>query len=298
MKKIVRISLLFLIIVTICSCKSNKEEHSLIEITGEELINNIYADKEGKFIFALYNSDKQNADKFLNDLGNVVKNINMDIYYVDYNHLDDSSAFNLLATESGDFDKNSYYIYDNGKISLSTNYTDFATLYKDLKTSRGDYSMDFVSDETKKGYLEEADKLYESGNIAEAFNALNKAWSLKEAKEKYDKNTYYKLIRVWEAYEFEDDQKENVKYTSIIFLNKYNYFYRIVVTDKYNGFEKPTDLTRYEEVYYSIKGDIIYTSKYDNGKYEKAYQIVSVSDERLSIIDLSNNKKINFVKRS
>lgn len=298
MKKIVRISLLFLLIMTMCSCKTNKEEHSLIEITGEELINNLYGEKEGKFIFALYNSEKQNASKFINDLENVVKNINMDIYYVDYNHLDDASAFNLLATEFGDFAKNSYYLYDNGQINLSVNYVDFATLYKDLKTLSGEYSMDYINEDTKKEHLEEATTLYENGEIAKAFNELNKAWTLKEAKETYAKNPHYKLIRIWEAYEFEEEQRENVTYTSIAFLSNYNYFYRIVVTDKYAGFEKPSDLTKYEKIYYYVKEDIIYTSNYENGKYKETYQITSINEERLSVIDISKEKTINFVKRS
>ena len=58
------------------------------------------------------------------------------------------------------------------------------------------------------------------------------------------------------------------------------------------------DLNEYTKKYYQIKNNTILISNYENGNYKEKYQIKSINDERLSIVDLDTNKKINFVKRS
>ena len=77
-----------------------------------------------------------------------------------------------------------------------------------------------------------------------------------------------------------------------------NYYYEIIIKDKYQNFNKPNDLNEYTKKYYQIKENTILISNYENGNYKEKYQIKSINDERLSIVDLDTNKKINFVKRS
>lgn len=298
MKKLTKLFIILFLILFICACKDKKTEYKLIEITGEELVNNLYNNDNQKFIFALYNTDKKNADTFYQSLENIVNNINSDVYYVEYNHLDDESSFNLYTSDFGNFAENSYYLYDKGKITISSDFTDFAAMYKELKTITKTTSLNLVSAKTKEEYLKQADQLYNEGQISQAFNYLNKAWNTEEAKKTYQNNKYYKLINSWEAYKFLDDQHKKVEYYSFFFISNVNYFYQIIVEDNYQDFEKPNDLSKYEKKYYYIKDDIIYISNYDNGKYKETYQIESINEERLTLIDIETKEKLNFAKRS
>lgn len=171
-------------------------------------------------------------------------------------------------------------------------------MYKELKTITKTTSLNLVSAKTKEEYLKQADQLYSEGQISQAFNYLNKAWNTEEAKKTYQNNKYYKLINSWEAYKFLDDQHKKVEYYSFFFISNVNYFYQIIVEDNYQDFEKPNDLSKYEKKYYYIKDDIIYISNYDNGKYKETYQIESINEERLTLIDIETKEKLNFAKRS
>lgn len=298
MNKLKKIFILLLSVIILCSCQKDNTKYELIEITGEELINNISSKKEQRFIFALYNTNKKNADSFYQTLESLVNNINSNIYYVNYNHLDDMSALNLFTYDFGDFTENSYYFYDKGDIKISSDYTDFATAFKELKNISKTTSLKLIDKSTKEEYIKEASKLYDDGNIAKAYNELNKAWNLKEAKEEYNKNPLYNLINSWEAYEFLDDDYKEVNYYNFLFMTSTNYYYEIIIKDKYQNFNKPNDLNEYTKKFYQIKENTILISNYENGNYKEKYQIKSINDERLSIVDLDTNKKINFVKRS
>lgn len=296
MKKIIKLIIITSFLVTLCSCSKNNEEHYLIEITGEELINNL-TNSDNKFVFALYNSNTKNAQSFLKSLNDVVQNIKTDIYYVDYNHLDNSSAITIYTYDFGNFATNSYYYYNKGNIEIATDYTDFSQLYRELKKVNNTSSIELIPEETKKESINEAEKLYSEGNVSEAFDKLNYAWNLEEAKKVYNQNKYYKLINSWEAYKFIDKDQKEVKYYNLLFISGEKFFYQIITKDEYKDFTKPDDLTKYEKKYYKLKEDILYISDYENGNYKPTYQIISITEERMEMKDLTEEITLSFAER-
>jgi len=223
MKKIVKVFLLLLITIGLCSC-SNKKEYKLVELTAEELVKNITSDEKKSFVFAIYNSQSSKGEEFLKNLQNVVNNAKLDIYYIDYYHMDSSSSGYFFDIGLEGYNQNGYYAFIDGKMMINNVYTDFKTLYTSIKDFGYQTEITKISQEQKLKYLKEAQKLYEEGLIASSFDELNKAWDLKEAKEMFTNNKYYNILNSWENYEIKD---EIMTYKSILFYHGVKYFYYI-----------------------------------------------------------------------
>lgn len=290
-----KIFIIFFCLILITAC-NNKKEYHLIELTSEELANNIMAKETKNFVFAVYNSSEDNAENFMKDLKNVVKNANINIYYIDYQHIDTESSLILFNSYQANFTTNGYHVLQNKDLVISKSYTDFKTMYKDLKSKAFKDSLATTSNSKKEKYLKEAKKLYDEGNISLSYNVLNKAWNLKEAKEFYNNSKYYKVLNTWESILTNLDNGK-VKYRSLLFYYNLKYFYEITKNYPNSEYEKPSSLKEYSQTYYYIKDDIISTSTIEKGTYKKKYKIIEVNEEILEIQDLKTKEKILYKRR-
>lgn len=295
MKKIKLLIIFLLIPIVLCSC--NKKEYQLIQITGEELVQNLLYE-EKNFVFAIVDESEPDAEQFLKDLESVVQSANINIYYVDYLHISQSAAFELFTSYSTDFTTNGFHAVHNKALVVSNEYIDFKTTYSILKDKAYTDELVRIDESQKKEAIKEAQELYKENKISEAHEKLCEAWDLKEAQEEYNNNKYYNLINAWERTEYTTDTPEKTNYTSIIFNSGVNYYVVQKVSELSDNFEKPDSIDDYETVYYRIKDDIIYTSNREKGYYEETYQINDISDKYLQITDMKTNKKMTYVRRN
>lgn len=295
MKKIKLLIIFFLLPIVLCSC--NKKEYQLIQITGDELVQNLLYE-EKNFVFAIVDESEPDAEQFLSDLEAVVKNANINIYYVDYLHISQSAAFELFTSYSTDFTTNGFHAVHNKSLVVSNEYIDFKTTYSLLKDKAYTDELVRIDESKKKESIKEAQELYKENKISEAHEKLCDAWDLKEAQDEHSNNKYYNLINAWERTEYTTDNPEKTNYTSIIFNSGVNYYILQKVSALSTEFEKPDSINDYETVYYRIKDDIIYTSNREKGYYEETYKINDISDKYLQITDIKTNKKMTYVRRN
>lgn len=298
MYKKTKIIIMLFLSFFLVACKE-KREYQAVEITGAELVSNIYKENPENIVFAFYNSEEDNYETYINDIKEVSKKAQIDIYYIDGAHLDTGSYITLTATETINPLVNSYYILLDGTIKSVNKYTDYKEMYSNLKSIGYNSKINLTSNEEKEEKLNKAKELYSEGHIVESLLTLEKAWPLEEAKKFYEENKYFKVINSWERYEFLDKKMENVLYVNIDFSYASSVFYKIEYKSKYDKeFVKPTDLNNYDLLYYYIKDDIIYTSEDEEEKYKKAYEIKYIDDENLYLYEFKNKKEYKYILRS
>lgn len=298
MKKFIKTICILLFLFILCSC-SEKKEYKVLEITGEELTNNIFSEEEKNIIYAFYDSSDKNHKKFIEDLKTVSEKAKIDIYYTDLSHLDKASTIILFTINDLYINGNSYYAYINKKVTVSSEYKDYNTLYSDLKSIGYKSNIEIIPEEIKKSNLDDAKKLYHEGKIAESLEYLNKCWNLNEAKEFYEQNSYYNILNSWERYEYLDEKTKKIAYTNIIFQESSNQMYTITRKGTYNkDFTKPIPYGDYNLLYYYIKDDIIYTSSEENGQYKETYKINYLSDDYMTIYEYKLKKEYDYILRS
>ena len=287
MKKIVKSILLVLIILLSCSC--NKKEYKLIELTSNELLNHLLKDNSS-ITFVTYNDELEDNDDFITNVQKVSKRAKENIYYLDINHISANDNLVLYEIMGNDFQGLRYYVYQNGKFIIQKSYSDFTTLFNDLNGKKYKDEPSLTSDEDKKKYLDSAVLAYEEGKISSAYDLLNMAWTLNEAKNTYQNNNLYNIINEWESYEVSADGK-SLTYTKIMFYSFSDTMYIATKTDKVDGFQKPGMLD-YKSYNYYIKDNYIYLDEKNNGNYKKTYLIDYLDNEYLTII--KRNKTYKF----
>ena len=247
--KHIKILLIILIIpIILCSCK--KDEHKLIEITAQELVQNLN-NRDISFIFAVVDKTEDDYEEFIRDLKNVVKSANIDIYYIDYLRMDTNSANELLlGLYTTDFSTNGFHVIDKGALIVSDAYSDFKNMYGSLKDKIYTDKIELIDNETKKEYINKAKELYEEEKYAEGYDYLCKAWSLKEAKDIYEEYNYFNIINVWQHFTITNEEPRMITYRNLYIYPNINVLYRIVEKAPYEGYEKPEDITKYESLYY------------------------------------------------
>lgn len=297
MKKALQLLMLLIICLFISSCNS-KQEYKLTEITSQDLLNNIQNNKE--FIFAFVNEKNDNYQEFMDNLNIIVDKCKLNIYYVDYNHMDYASFAYLVDNINLTYDKSSYYVYQNKDYKVSEEYSNYQNMYKSLKNYTSLKPIDITSDDTLKEYYNKALTEYENGNIAISSDYLNQAWTLKEAKDYYNEHDLYKILDNWENYEFKNPEKlDYTTYHNLFFPGHTNYYVEAIKSGEYANFVKPSEIGDYDYIYYYIKDDIIYTSdsdKTDYTKYKARYKIESITDQLLYLTDLNNNKEYEYIR--
>lgn len=291
MKKIVKSILLVLIILLSCSC--NKKEYKLIELTSNELLNHLLKDNSS-ITFVTYNNELENNDDFITNVQKVSKRAKENIYYLDINHISANDNLVLYEIMGNDFQGLRYYVYQNGKFIIQKSYSDFTTLFNDLNGKKYKDEPKLTSDEDKKKYLDSAALAYEEGKISSAYDLLNMAWTLNEAKKTYQNNNLYNIINEWESYEVSADGK-SLTYTKIMFYSFSDTMYIATKTDKVDGFQKPSMLD-YKSYNYYIKDNYIYLDEKNNGNYKKTYLIDYLDNEYLTITKRNQTYKFFALK--
>ncbi len=297
MKRLLRITILLLFCLIIPACKS-EYKYEVVEITSHDLLANINENKS--FVFAFVNSKNNNYDAFMNDLKTFSEKNHSKIYYVDYNHMDYKTFAYFVDNIDLTYNKCSYYVYKNKAYVVQSEYTNYQNLYKDLKNYTLLDNLNLSSEDELKEYYNKAVTEYNNGNIGIANDNLNLAWTLDEAKEFYKNNEYFKLIQLWENYEFRDPKKlDYTTYHSLFFSNHTNYYVEAIKSGDYATFVKPNTIDEHEFIYYYIKDDIIYTAEKDNidhDKYKATYRLIDVSDDLMHLIDLKNDKEYEYIR--
>ena len=296
MKKILQLFIILCIPIFICSC-GNKKEYHLIEITATDLVNHLSSEEHKDLVFAFVDETADKYNEYMDYLGKVVNNAKINIYYVDYNHIDISSDMALVEFMNITPEPLSYFIYKNGEIKVATPYEDYQSLYNNLKGLGIVEDIDITPKEELTTYYNKALEEYENGNIGLSNDYLNLSWTLDESKNFYKEHSIFNITHSWEDYEFKDDTLTDMTYTNLIFFPCYDYFISISEKGKYEGYEKPEDLSKYVIQYYYIKDDIIYVNDTKEGTYKKLYQIKKVSPLYLVVTNLKNNKEYEFIRR-
>ncbi len=288
-----KILIIFTIMLLLCSCGA-KKEYKVVELTGEELINNLLAQNEKRFIFAFVNKESDNYDVFMKNLTNVSNSTKNNIYYIESDYIDTESALFLYNFDLFDFDNNSYYTFDGKSFDVAEKYVDLSSMYSNLKSfsSKGDIGK--ISSTQKEEYLKEARQYYEDGQIAMSFDKLNMAWDTEEAKEFYKNSKNYMVLRSWENYEYKlGDKEDKAIYTSWIFYHGVNFYSVATKEGEYNHNFRNDEFydDDFKDVYYKVIDDVIYTNDTEEGNYKKTYEILDLTEKSMKLKEIKTKKE-------
>lgn len=298
MKKILKLLLIMTIPIIISSCGSKDyKEGQLVEISGIELTENFSGEKIKNFIFAIVNERKPGYKSFLIDLEKYAKETNKAIYFTYYNHIDTDASFYIFSLYEADFTTNGYHVIEDGKLTVTKEYTNYQTMKKDLEEKRFYTTLDYTSEEDVKKNLKLAQEEYDKGNMSISFNYINKIWNRKEAKEFYANHPKLKLINFWENSIITKDKRDRITYRSILFIHNANYFLEIEVKEYNDTFEKPNNMSDYDLIYYYMKDDIIYTSDKEDGTYKKRFKITELENENMTVYDYKYDKEYEYTRK-
>lgn len=298
MKKILYFTLSIIFIFILCACQDTKTNHELIELQSSELLNYLRDNENKNIVFALYYEDQSNSESFMDSLTKVVNNINNNVYYINMNHLDINSIFNIFDYLEGNYLANSYVVYEDNEAKIANEYVDFKTIVKDLKNINvNEDEIPKIEKEKKLEYLEKARELYSEGYTSESLSYLNEAWDLEEVKKEFQSKSNYLVVNCWEAYHMLDSKTQEVEYIAIDIYESYQDFYIYQTKGILTGIEKP-NMIDYERNIYKIENDIIYLKKDEkSNKYQEKYRIMNVSKESLQLQDINTKTIYNFVRR-
>ena len=274
MKRIKYFFVLIILLLFLTSCE--KKEYGLIEL---EFVNSFYSE-DGKgnlsVTFAVISYQNDNTEQFLEDLDKVARRSKELIYYIDFDHIDFMSSMFLENFFSQD---NCYHVFQNNVHLVSSVYSDYDTLYKELNGKRYYPRIVKLSQEYINEQMEIAKKNYEEGYLSSSIAALYNIWSSKEAKDFYNSHDDYKLIHYWGGYIPTDDSKK-LHYFGFEVGFFYDTFVVYEAEGDISGFEVPTEGIFYD---YYYKDGYFYLAETDSGNYKKAYKIQSVDDDRIHV---------------
>ena len=298
MKKILKLIIILVtpILISSCSTKDYKEGQ-LVEISGIELTKNFAGEGVKDFIFAIVNETQPGYREFLVDLEKYAKETNKAIYFTYYNHLDTEAAFYIFNLFEADFTSNGYHVIEGGQITVTNEYVNYERLKSDLEDKRFYTVLDYTSEKDIKENLRLAQEEYDKGNISISYNYINRIWNTKEAKDFYNSHKELGIIKSWEHFKITDDKRDRITYRSLLFHHNVKYFLEILTKEYDDVFEKPTNMAHYEQTYYYIKDDIIYTSDKEDGTYTKRFKIISVEHTSFKLFDYKYNKDYTYTRR-
>lgn len=298
MKKILRLLFILIIPILITSCGSKDyKEGKLTEISGLELVNNFAGDNSKNFIFAIVNETQSGYREFLADLEKYAKETNKAIYFTYYKHLDVDAAFYIFNLYEADFTSNGYHVIEDGTLTVTTEYTNYNNMKATLEDKRFYTILDYTSEEDIKNNLQLAKEEYEKGNMSISLNYLNRIWNTKEAKDYYNSHQELGLIKSWEHYTITEGERDRVTYRSLLFHHNTNYFLEILTKQYNDTFEKPQNMNDYEQIYYYVKDNIIYTSDTEDGTYKERFKILKVENTTIKVFDYKYKKEYKYTRR-
>ena len=282
MKRIISLIIILLIPIFLCSCE--KRTFGLIEVNASAMTGYLLGTEDLNIIMAIYNEQDPNHNEFLNNLEKISKEINQNIYIVNANHLDSTSSVILIDGMELEYEKLIYVVYKDGKEEIYNYFNTYETMLADLKDQKSVYKLDLDQYKTldEEKYLNEAKENYKNGYISAAHENLNLIWPSEIAKEEYNNNKLYKIIKSWSAYSV--SKKDNIMVNSFLFTTGINAVY---ICEKEGTQDSAPNLSMgdYTLYYYYIKDDIIYLSKDKNGEYKKGYTIIDIEQNSLKLKD-------------
>ena len=270
MKKSIKVLLIITLSLLLFGCKS-KEGYRLIEITGNELVESL--ENNDQIIYATINLNTKEGQNFKRDLERIAKEHHTDIYYVDSIRLNFWDDETLYVKTNIDTRKNYYYY--TGKNAWSKEYKDYQDINENIYGYKSNKISKSVSDKEKNDYFTKAKTSYNEGNIAESYDYLTKCWTLKEAKDFYDNNKYFKLINEWE-YKSQNNKNITIKKLAIFDVSSLLFYYEY--SGKLSEYTEPK-ANDYDANNYKVKDDIIYVE--ENEKYIPKYKIISLEEDEM-----------------
>lgn len=299
MKKIIKLITILVIPLMIVSCsQKDYKEGQLVEISGLELTNNFAGTNAKNFIFATVNDKKEGYKEFLEDLEKYAKKSNKAIYFTYYNHIDSEAAIYIFNLYEADFTSNCYHVVEDGDITLTKEYKDYATMKFYLDSKRFYSILDYISDKDANEYLKKAEEEYNKGNVSISLNYINKIWNRKEAKEFYDSHQNLGIVNSWEHFIITEGTRDKITYRSLLFHHDANYYLEILTKQYYDNFEKPMNTLDYDQVFYYVKDDIIYTSDKEDGTYIKRFKIMKIERTSFKLFDYKYKKEFTYTRRA
>lgn len=292
MKKIFQTIILLICIVFLCSCQN--KEYELIELTSKDLATIINGQDD--IIFATLNANLDNSTAFQQDLTKTAQTIKSNIYYIDASKTDFWADESIYAYTNIDTRKLYYYARIDGSLTVANPYDNERKMYENLNGYKSATIEIPTSDEDKKVALKEAQIAYEQGFIADSYQKLTTAWTLKEAKEYFASHKYYQLINTWEMREIKNNK---FYYKTIALYRTSNLLYYYNFSGNIDNFIDPPKASDYSSLNYYVKDDTIYTSEEttkDQSKYQAKYQIISLNNDNLILKE--KNKEYKFTKKN
>ena len=288
MKKILKIVIIFMITLSLCGCKN---KYKLIDITSEEMANNLFNSDDSSFVLAFYKEDQNNAKEFIKDLEYVIETNKTNIYKIDFNHISSADSILLEMYVNAPIQMNCYMIISNGEVVLLNNYSNNQNIMQDMLKLPDNDTFKKTSDEKKQEYLKLAEDKLKEGKISESYSEYLKASTLPEAKEFYKQNKEkYHLIGTW----ISTKKNQDKLYEGIYVEEKENIYSKYVAKD-----QDLTDIdyNKKKTVYFKVIDDIIYTCDVEGVNYKKSFQILEINEKQLKLLNLKTKKTLEYIKK-
>jgi len=287
MKKTIKITIIILISLCLFACK---DKYSLIDITSEEMANNLFFDKSS-FILAFYKENQNNSKEFIKDLNYIIDTQKTNIYLMKIDEISNSDTILLEMYFDSSITGNSYIAVENSNVTVKNNYSNNGTLVTDMLKAPVDDTFKRVPDEQKQNSLTKAKEYFSEGKISQSYYELLKAITLKEAKDFYKENEIkYNLIGTWVS----TKKNSKGKYDGIYVEEKENIYTKYSAKDSDLN---DVDYDNKKTVYFKVLDDIIYTCETEKVDYKKAFKIVDMTKDNLTLLNLKNNKTIEYIKK-
>ncbi len=290
MKKYLKILLIILVALTLCSCKNKKEEELFaIEVTGNEFDTNFYK-KEGTYILASYNPKMSNSKEFIENLNKLGKELSAKIYYYDITPTINDAIFFLSTNTDIDISNNIFMVIKDGGLDALSEYETYEQMKDILANYEVTDDFTFTTKEEKEESLNKAKESFNKGDISNTLKYISESWILEESKELFNNNEVFKIINTWLSTKTID--KKN--YQEIMFSKSDNVCVISSYTEKELKKNKPSKIKFYD---YLIKDGIIYLSDSDSQKPINSYKIKELSSEKLVLEDNKTNKTIEYKRK-
>lgn len=293
MKKKLKIILMLLLFLFISGCNNNKE-YKIINISAEDLINNM---EHGKtMIVVCYADDVINSKTMRNELQNIANDIRSDIYRLDYYHIDMDFGYLLKYQYGFSADDNYYYVLEGTEVKVDEYYTNSVEAVRKLNEYQSSKDIELSQGSKIDKYLEQAEKYYAEGDLFKANEYISKGWSSEKARNYYNEHDEYKILHLWERYKTLNNSSDEFEYTQINTFTGESIYYKKTVKGESKTFEKPHSHDYDNKYYYKVLDKKIYTgTKAD--KLTPRFEIVFVNNERLVLNDLKTKERIEYIRR-
>lgn len=273
----------------------NKKEYKIIDISGEEFINNI---EEGKsFLVFMYSDNSTIYNEKLDEVKRIAETSGINIYHLDRYRLDVRSEATLDHTYSLALEENVYIAIQNGKIETPKAFSNYRETMIELEQYTFNDELILSSEEANEENIKEGEKYYNEGNIYLANQYFSKAWSSAKARDFVAKHNEFNILHYWERYEIINNEKNEYKYIGINTFTADSKFGKIVVENKKNEeFLKPGFYEADEKNFYKVQNNKIYVGKTED-KLEEKFKIKYLDKTQLVIEEIKTGKEYQYARR-